>query len=538
MRQLFSCILCLSILFLSMPGTAMAGEEAKGQFIGNYLNIIDKSFKMQSSSWESMQRNTFTFNFDGELTESSYEGLDGITLSNVPCQGSLEIISNQKEGRAEVNFEGQFMEKTVDGSVYINEEGIIIPKKTMKSLAVLNPTFAEDFKDMPAYLVVKTSEEDWAVLRDSFTESMAIYGMKDEVKAFYQALFDTIPASYFYYEDGYAVLDLKPSLLGSAAFVKNLKHNSRDLAEKFTALMTKPTYLSDEEFTVMKQEMVDSFVASVESLQISELKDIELPFTINEFKVLTKYDSVDIYIHISSDLEVKWDLKISANNLLTSSNSYSSLVDIGLLIEATDYSLDFALHGKDESTTRKSNVDFTLAGSFTEVNESASGKIDMQIKMDFMSQSRINWPELNDENSMVMEASDFMPSEEEWDPYQGDDYEGVKVYIYGHPMYFSEGQPLISDSRTLLPLRDTVVYNLGGEVSWQPPDTVVVSNGYDEDLVLKINSTTCYQGDQTLTVDTAPVIIDGSTYVPVRLIAEYFGYTVEWDESSKSIFID
>ena len=537
MRKLFSCILCLLILVLSMPGNAMAGEEAKQQFIGNYLNILDKSFKMQCSSWESMQRNTFTLNLNGELTESSYKGLDGTTLSNVPCQGSLEIISNQKEGQVEVNFEGQLMENTLDGSVYINQEGIIIPKKTLEALAVLDPTYAEQLTDMPAFLVVKISEENWAVFRDSFTESMAIYNMKDEIKAFYQALIDIIPASYFYNRDGYAVMDLKPSILGSTVFLSNLKHNSRDLAENFTALMTKPSYLSDEEFTAMKQEMVDSFVASIESLQISNLKDIELPFTINEFQVLTKYDKIDTYVHISSDLDVKWDLKISVNNLLTSSNSYSSLVDMGLLVDSPDFSLDFALHGKDESTARKSNVDFTLAGSFTEGTQSAGGKIDMQIQMNFMSQARINWPELNEENSTVIESDEFMPYEEEWDPYQWEEYDGVKVFIYGYPMYFAEGQPVIIDSRALLPLRETTDY-LGGAVSWTPPDTVVLGNGYDEDLVLIINSTTYYQGEQTLTMDTAPVIIDGRTYVPVRLIAEYLGFTVEWDDSSQSIFIN
>jgi hypothetical protein len=34
-----------------------------------------------------------------------------------------------------------------------------------------------------------------------------------------------------------------------------------------------------------------------------------------------------------------------------------------------------------------------------------------------------------------------------------------------------------------------------------------------------------------------PFIIDGLTYVPIRLLAEYFGYTVEWDGVSQSIHL-
>ena len=38
-------------------------------------------------------------------------------------------------------------------------------------------------------------------------------------------------------------------------------------------------------------------------------------------------------------------------------------------------------------------------------------------------------------------------------------------------------------------------------------------------------------------MDTAAVIIDGRTYAPVRYLAEYFGYSVEWDGMSNTVVI-
>jgi anaerobic nitric oxide reductase flavorubredoxin len=49
---------------------------------------------MNSSYWQNMQHNTSKINFKGELTESSYQSADGSSLSNLPCKGSFEIISN------------------------------------------------------------------------------------------------------------------------------------------------------------------------------------------------------------------------------------------------------------------------------------------------------------------------------------------------------------------------------------------------------------------------------------------------------------
>ncbi len=550
MRKAISCIMCLAILLLSMPGYALASDGARQTFIENYLHIMDKSLEMQNVYMEDMQRNTIQLNFDGELTESSYQGADGTIMSEVPCNGSLEIIGNQKNGQCQVNFGGQVLEYVLDGTLYLSKDGIIIPKATIESLAKIDAEGLlglDDLEDMPAYVVFQPfqSDEEWALLQESFTYNTEMYSKKNEIKAFYRELLDTIPASCFRYEDGYAVLDLQPSILGSAVFINNLKNNSQDLAEKFTAIMTQPPYVSDEEFAAMKEEIEVGIVTGIDSIQISDLADLELPFTVEEFKILTKYDVIDTSIHINGDVEgSKINLNLTSSGVLTGSSNCSSQVDIALLIDSPDMFMDLALHGQGTSSASKSDMDITVAGDLRSGEVLLSGKIDFETSMDFDSESRINIPEINENNSMVIDMADFMPDQPEWNSeyemYGTEDYDDgkLKIFLYGYQMDFGEAEPVIINSCTMVPVRE-IGENLYCEVSWQPPDTVIFSDGYsEEDLILKINSTTYYVGDQSYTTDTVPVIINGHTYVPLRAVADYLGYTLDWDAASKSVFME
>jgi len=548
LKKVISCILGLAILLLAMPVNALAGDGAKQSFIENYLHIMDNTLDMQNVYMEDMQRNTIRLDFNGELTESSYQGADGTIMSDVPCNGSIEIIGNQKNGQCQVNFAGQVLEYVLDGKVYLSKDGIIIPKETIESLAKIDTeglTGMDDLEDMPSYLVLQPllSDEEWALIQESFTYNMDMYSKKNEIKAFYRELLDTIPASYFNYKDGYAILDIQPSLLASAVFINNLKNNSQDLAEKFTAIMNKPPYVSDEEFTAMKEEIIVGIVAGIDAIQLSDLADLDLPFTVEEFKILTKYHTVNTSVHISSDLEgSKFDLNLSSSSEFSSKSNYTSQVDVALLVDSPELIMDVALQAQGTSSASKSNMDMTVGGEIRSGEELVSGKIVFETSMDFDSKSRISIPQINENNSMVIAMGDFMPEQEEWNskiiptPTEWDDG-SLKVFVYGQKLNF-EAEPLIINSCTMVPVRE-IGEHLYCDVSWQAPDTVIFSDEYSGvDLTMKVNSTTYYLGDQVLTMDNAPVIINGYTYVPLRVVADYLGYTLEWDAVSKSVFMD
>ncbi len=96
--------------------------------------------------------------------------------------------------------------------------------------------------------------------------------------------------------------------------------------------------------------------------------------------------------------------------------------------------------------------------------------------------------------------------------------------------------PIIVNSRTLVPVR-AVVEAMGGDVSWDDVTeraTLILG----EDIIkLTIDNTTAYLNDEAKIVDVAPQIINSRTLMPIRFVAESFGYQVDWDEATQTVLI-
>lgn len=99
-----------------------------------------------------------------------------------------------------------------------------------------------------------------------------------------------------------------------------------------------------------------------------------------------------------------------------------------------------------------------------------------------------------------------------------------------------DAAPVIVDGRTLLPVR-AVVEEIGGDVSWNSEAKQATLNHGENEIVLTIDSETALLNNEEQKLDTAPVIISGRTFLPIRFIAENFGYNVEWSEDDRSITI-
>jgi hypothetical protein len=96
--------------------------------------------------------------------------------------------------------------------------------------------------------------------------------------------------------------------------------------------------------------------------------------------------------------------------------------------------------------------------------------------------------------------------------------------------------PVIVSDRTLVPIR-AIIEAMGGSVDWdnELKETTLT---YNDDVVkLVIDSTTAYLNDAEENLDTAPAIINNRTMLPIRFIAESFGFAVDWDSSTRTIKI-
>ncbi len=100
-----------------------------------------------------------------------------------------------------------------------------------------------------------------------------------------------------------------------------------------------------------------------------------------------------------------------------------------------------------------------------------------------------------------------------------------------------DAAPVIIDGRTLLPVR-AVVEEMGGDVIWDREAKQATLNHGNNEIVLTIDSETALLNNEEQTLDTAPVIISGRTFLPIRFIAENFGYNVEWNGENKTVTIN
>lgn len=115
---------------------------------------------------------------------------------------------------------------------------------------------------------------------------------------------------------------------------------------------------------------------------------------------------------------------------------------------------------------------------------------------------------------------------------------GVRVTVNGNPVAWTDVRPYIDENnRTMVPLR-AVAEALGMTVSWDAYRREASFSRGTKTLTFPIGSMEAVKEDgTTVKMDTAAIINANRTYAPVRYLAEYFGYTVDWDSASKTVII-
>jgi len=97
-------------------------------------------------------------------------------------------------------------------------------------------------------------------------------------------------------------------------------------------------------------------------------------------------------------------------------------------------------------------------------------------------------------------------------------------------------KPIIKNGRTLLPIR-TLIESLGGQVLWDAKEQKVTITLNGHSIILWIGKTTALVDGSKTTLDVAPIIINGRTYLPLRFISENLGASVNWDDKTQTITI-
>lgn len=96
--------------------------------------------------------------------------------------------------------------------------------------------------------------------------------------------------------------------------------------------------------------------------------------------------------------------------------------------------------------------------------------------------------------------------------------------------------PINREGVILLPMR-AVFEALAAQVQWLPRAGKIVARRTGYVVELWINTPVAQVNAAPVQLRMPPVLVEGTTYVPLRFVAEAFGGKVRWDGLSQTAFV-
>lgn len=112
-----------------------------------------------------------------------------------------------------------------------------------------------------------------------------------------------------------------------------------------------------------------------------------------------------------------------------------------------------------------------------------------------------------------------------------------KVYLDGKELTAGQSVPVENVNDTIMvPLR-LISESLGYTVGWDQKSKTVTIEQQGKIIKLVVNQKTASVDEKTVTLTTAPILRSNTTLVPIRFISEQFGLNVSWDNVKKSVYL-
>ncbi|MBR6542586.1 MAG: copper amine oxidase N-terminal domain-containing protein, partial [Anaerotignum sp.] len=111
-----------------------------------------------------------------------------------------------------------------------------------------------------------------------------------------------------------------------------------------------------------------------------------------------------------------------------------------------------------------------------------------------------------------------------------------RIYKLDGNYVVNDVAPVIADARTFLPIR-LVAEALGATVEWDEAAQSVTIVDADTTIVIYIGQAYATVNGVPVQLDAPAFIANGRTYLPVRFVAENLGATVSWDADTQEVTI-
>ena len=117
----------------------------------------------------------------------------------------------------------------------------------------------------------------------------------------------------------------------------------------------------------------------------------------------------------------------------------------------------------------------------------------------------------------------------------------IKVEVDNKSIIF-DVSPIIQNNRTLVPMRK-IFEELGCDVEWLPESQTVIATKNSKVMALQIGKNIIILNDietgktKVTEIDTTPILYNNRTLIPVRVISECLGYSVDWNNNTQTVII-
>ena len=114
----------------------------------------------------------------------------------------------------------------------------------------------------------------------------------------------------------------------------------------------------------------------------------------------------------------------------------------------------------------------------------------------------------------------------------------VDIMLNGKSINFYDAKPFIdSNGRTQVPVR-FIAEGLGALVKWDKSTKTVTITLDKKEIKIIIGKSSYTANGKSKQMDTAAVLKEDRTFVPVRFIGEEFGARVNWDRLYRMVYIN
>jgi len=113
----------------------------------------------------------------------------------------------------------------------------------------------------------------------------------------------------------------------------------------------------------------------------------------------------------------------------------------------------------------------------------------------------------------------------------------IGIKINGDKIHLETEPPYLADNRTMIPIRSVTTLLGATQVVWQEENQLILIDYEQHQFILKIGSITYWLDGEPHTMDVPPVIRNGHTMVPLRVIAETMSCQVAWEARTRTVLI-